>query len=93
MNSITYRIENYEEQIVVEPPEEEEHSNEEITETVLKTRLLISVNHKTAPEMSLEYGFSQEQKAYLDEVLSDRVLYYSMKDSELKTVAMHAPGN
>ena len=28
-----------------------------------------------------------------DEVLSDRVLYYSMKDSELKTVAMHAPGN
>ena len=72
MNSITYRIENYEEQIVVETPEEEEHSNEEITETVLRTRLLISVNHKTAPEMSLEYGFSQEQNAYLDEMLSDR---------------------
>ena len=72
MNSIIYGTENYEEQITVEPPEGDESTEEEVTETVSRTRLLISVSHKTAPEMSLEYGFSQEQNTYLDEMLSDR---------------------
>ena len=69
MNSISYTAETYEEEIVIEP---EEEGGEEKTETVTRTRLLISVSHKTADDISREYGFSREQNTYLSELQSER---------------------
>lgn len=37
--------------------------------TVTKTYLYITVAHKTVDEMALQYGFNQEQKDYLTELL------------------------
>lgn len=69
MNSISYTTETYEEEIVIEP---EEEGGEEKTETVIRTRLLISVSHRSADDISREYGFSREQNTYLYELQSER---------------------
>lgn len=69
MNSISYTTETYEEEIVIEP---EEEGAEEKTEIAVRTRLLISVSHRSADEISREYGFSQEQNSYLSELQSER---------------------
>ena len=39
--------------------------------TVTRTYLYITVTNKTADEMAAQYGFSDEQKEYLAELLSD----------------------
>ena len=38
---------------------------------VTRTYLIIETTHKTASEMAEQYGFSDEQKEYLTELLSD----------------------
>ena len=43
---------------------------DEITETVTIITLHIALTHKSADDMALEYGFSEEQKDLLDELLS-----------------------
>jgi len=63
--------------------------------------LKISVSHKTAEEMAEEYGFSDEQKQMLSELLSEenrslwsQVLYgIGVGDGEIITVALSQVGN
>jgi hypothetical protein len=71
----------------------------ETTETV--TTLYITVSHKTADEMAAEYGFTQQQKEYLAELLADEnsqlwstVLYgIGYSDDQIVTVALSQLGN
>ena len=74
MNTIDYATENYTEEVTVEVPSEdstdEDGVNEE-TQTVEKTRLLITISSKTAQQMAEEYGFNKEQLGYVTELLSE----------------------
>ena len=48
------------------------HGNIVETETtVTHTYLYITVSHKTADETAAQYGFNEEQKEYLAELLAD----------------------
>ena len=70
MNQINYRVETAEETVIVE----EVGENGEIIEvktTEMITTLYINVTHKTAPTMAYEYGFTEEQKQMLNELLQD----------------------
>lgn len=61
----------------------------------------ITVSHKTAYDMASKYGFNQEQREYLDELLSDEnnslwssVLYgTSGEDNQIVAVALSQAGN
>ena len=44
----------------------------ETTESVTRTYLYIRVTHKTPDEMAQQYGFTDEQKEQLRELLSDK---------------------
>lgn len=69
MNTITHRTETKEvTEVTVEGDGEDFKSTET---TVTKTILYITVSHKTADEMAEQYGFSEQQKAQLAELLSD----------------------
>src|SRR5574344_1153086 len=69
--------------------------------TVSRIYLYISVSHKTADEMAIQYGFSQEQKDSLFELLNEEnnmlwtsVLYGIAKaDGEIVSVALSQIGN
>ena len=71
----------------------------ETTETY--TTLYITVSHKTVDEMAQQYGFSQEQKDYLVELLNDEnnslwsaVLYgIGYSDDQIVAVALSQIGN
>lgn len=78
------------------------HGNIVTTEsTVTRTHLYITVSHKTADEMAKQYGFNEEQKALLKELLSEEyasiwssVLYgISAGDGEIVAVAASQIGN
>ena len=78
------------------------HGNIVETEsTVTQTYLYITVSHKTADEMAAQYGFNEEQKEYLAELLVDennslwsQVLYGIMgTDDQIVTVALSQIGN
>ena len=78
------------------------HGNIVETEsTVTQTYLYITVSHKTADEMAAQYGFNEEQKEYLAELLADennslwsQVLYGIMgTDDQIVTVALSQIGN
>lgn len=78
------------------------HGNIVTTEnTVTRTHLYITVSHKTADEMAEQYGFHEEQKAQLKELLSEEyaslwssVLYsISSGDGEIVAVAASQIGN
>jgi len=70
MNTITHRTETKEvTEVTVEGDGEDFTSTET---TVTKTILYITVSHKTATEMAEQYGFSEQQKAQLAELLSDQ---------------------
>ena len=64
--------------------------------TVTRTYLYIMVSHKTVDEMAAQYGFNQEQKDYLTELLQDKnnslwssVLYgITASDDQIVTVAL-----
>lgn len=78
------------------------HGNIVQTETtVTHTYLYITVSHKTVDEMAAQYGFNQEQKDYLAELLKDEnnsmwsaVLYgISYSSDQIVTVALSQVGN
>lgn len=78
------------------------HGNIVQTETtVTETFLYITVSHKTVDEMAAMYGFNQEQKEYLAELLKDennqlwsQVLYgIGYSDDQIVTVALSQVGN
>ena len=73
------------------------HGNIIQTETTqTRTYLYITVSHKTAEEMADQYGFDDEQRQMLSELLADennslwsQVLYgISIGDGEIVTVAL-----
>ena len=74
MNTIEYTTETYTEEVTVEVPSEDsadEGGVTEETQTVEKTRLLITITSKTAQQMAKEYGFNKEQLGYVTELLSE----------------------
>ena len=100
MNSISSRTETKTETVITES--DDGHGNIIETETtVTRTYLYITVSHKTAEEMAMQYGFNQEQNEYLAELLKEennslwsQVLYgISGGDGQIVTVALSQVGN
>lgn len=100
MNQISSRTESKTETQITET--DDGHGNIVQTETtVTHTYLYITVSHKTVDEMAAQYGFNQEQKDYLAELLKDEnnslwsaVLYgISYSDGDIVTVALSQVGN
>ena len=100
MNSISSRKESKSETVITET--DDGNGNIVQTETtVTRTYLYITVSHKTVDEMAVQYGFNQEQKNYLTELLQDKnnslwssVLYgITASDDQIVTVALSQIGN
>ena len=100
MNQISSRTESKTETQITET--DDGHGNIVQTETtVTRTYLYITVSHKTVDEMAAQYGFNQEQKDYLAELLKDennslwsQVLYgITSGDGQIVTVALSQVGN
>ena len=100
MNQISSRTESKTETQLTET--DDGHGNIVQTETtVTRTYLYITVSHKTVDEMAAQYGFNQEQKDYLAELLKDennslwsQVLYgITGGDGQIVTVALSQVGN
>ncbi len=100
MNQISSRTESKTETQITET--DDGHGNIVQTETtVTHTYLYITVSHKTVDEMAVQYGFNQEQKDYLSELLKDEnnsmwsaVLYgISYSSDQIVTVALSQVGN
>ena len=100
MNSISSRTESKSETVITET--DDGNGNIVQTETtVTRTYLYITVSHKTVDEMAVQYGFNQEQKDYLTELLQDKnnslwssVLYgITASDDQIVTVALSQIGN
>ena len=100
MNTVSSSVETAEETVIVEEVDEEGNIVPvETTETI--TTLYISVAHKTAETMAEEYGFSEEQKQMLRELLQDEnatmwsaVLYgIHSPDEQIVAVAASQIGN
>ena len=74
MTVIEVTTETYTEEITVEVPTEDSTDEDgmvEETQTVERTRLVISISGKTAQQMAEEYGFDEKQLGYVTELLSD----------------------
>jgi len=100
MNQINSRVETTEETVLIEDVDEE--GNIVVTETTETiTTLYITVTHKTATTMAYEYGFTEEQKQMLNELLQDEnasmwaaVLYgIHSADEQIVAVAESQIGN
>ena len=100
MNEISSRTESKTETVITES--DDGHGNIVQTETtVTRTYLYITVSHKTADEMADLYGFNEEQRQQLSELLAEennslwsQVLYgISGGDSEIVNVALSQVGN
>ena len=100
MNTISSRTESKSETVITET--DDGNGNIVQTETtVTRTCLYITVSHKTVDEMAVQYGFNQEQKDYLTELLQDKnnslwssVLYgITASDDQIVTVALSQIGN
>lgn len=100
MNEISSRTENKTEIQITES--DDGHGNIVETETtVTQTYLYITVSHKTAEEMADKYGFNEEQRQQLSELLAEEnnslwsaVLYgITIGDGEIVTVALSQVGN
>ena len=100
MNSISSRTESKSETVITET--DDGNGNIVQTETtVTRTYLYITVSHKTVDEMAAQYGFNQEQKEYLTELLQEKnnslwssVLYgITASDDQIVTVALSQIGN
>ena len=100
MNEISSRTETKTETVITES--DDGHGNIVQTETtVTQTYLYITVSHKTADEMAEQYGFNEEQRQQLLELLAEennslwsQVLYgISVGDGEIVTVALSQLGN
>lgn len=96
MNEISSRTESKTETVITET--DDGHGNIVETET---TETQTTVSHKSADEMTAQYGFSEEQKGYLAELLADEnnslwsaVLYgVSYEEGQIVTVALSQVGN
>ena len=100
MNQISSRTETRTETVITETDD----GNGNIVETettVTQTYLYITVSHKTAEEMAAQYGFNEEQKEQLAELLAEEnrslwsaVLYgiYTV-DGAIVSVALSQVGN
>ena len=74
MTVIEFTTETYTEEITVEVPTEDSTDEDgmvEETQTVERTRLVISISGKTAQQMAEEYGFDEKQLGYVTELLSE----------------------
>ena len=74
MTVIEFTTETYTEEITVEVPTEDSTDEDgmvEETQTVERTRLVISISGKSARQMAEEYGFDEKQLGYVTELLSD----------------------
>ena len=100
MNQINSRVETTEETVLIEDVDED--GNIVVTETTeTVTTLYITVTHKTAMTMAYEYGFTEEQKQMLNELLQDEnasmwaaVLYgIHSADEQIVAVAESQIGN
>lgn len=100
MNAISSSMETKTETVI----ETSDDGNGNIVETevtVTQTYLYITVSHKTADEMATQYGFSEDQKEQLAELLADEnnslwtgVLYgITGSDGEIVSVALSQIGN
>ena len=99
MNHIECRTESYDE-TVIETTIDEDGNPVETETTVTRTRLYITVTHKTAEEMADEYGFSAEQREQLAALLSDEnaslwsaALYGIDFSGDIVEVALSQVGN
>ena len=101
MNTISHSTETYTEEETVEVDvegEDGETHTEEQTQTVEKTRLIITISGKTAQEMAAELGFTDVQLRYLEELLSDEYaqLWYGLPmggSNDIVHVALSQVGN
>ena len=100
MNQINSYVETTEETVLIESVDED--GNIVVTETTeTVTTLYITVTHKTAMTMAYEYGFTEEQKQMLNELLQDEnasmwaaVLYgIHSADEQIVAVAESQIGN
>ena len=100
MNEISSRTESKTEEVITET--DDGHGNIVETETtVTRTYLYITVSHKTAEEMAAQYGFDEEQKEQLAELLAEEnrslwsaVLYgIYTEDGAIVSVALSQVGN
>ena len=100
MNQISSRAETRTETVITET--DDGHGNIVETETtVTQTYLYITVSHKTAEEMAAQYGFNEEQKEQLAELLAEEnrslwsaVLYgIYTEDGAIVSVALSQVGN
>ena len=100
MNNISSRTEDKLETVITETDD----GNGNIVQrknTERRTYLYITVSHKTAYDMASKYGFNQEQRKYLDELLGDEnnslwssVLYgTSGEDNQIVAVALSQVGS
>ena len=100
MNQISSRTETKTETVITETDD----GNGNIVETettVTQTYLYITVSHKTAEEMAAQYGFDEEQKEQLAELLAEEnrslwsaVLYgIYTEDGAIVSVALSQVGN
>lgn len=100
MNNISSRTEDKLETVITET-DDGNGNIVQIKNTERRTYLYITVSHKTAYDMASKYGFNQEQREYLDELLSDEnnslwssILYgTSGEDNQIVAVALSQVGN
>ena len=74
MTVIEFTTETYTEEITVEVPTDDSTDEDgmvEETQTVERTRLVISIFGKTARQMAEEYGFDEKRLGYVTELLSE----------------------
>ena len=74
MTVIEFTTETYTEEITVMVPTDDSTDEDgmvEETQTVERTRLVISISGKTAQQMAVEYGFNEKQLGYVTELLSE----------------------
>lgn len=98
ISQISHSTEIYTEEETVTVTDEEGNETEE-TQTVERTRLIITISGKTAEQIAQEYGFTQEQLGYLAELLSDdyEELWYGLPfgggSDDIVAVALSQVGN
>lgn len=99
MNSVDYATEIYTEEVTVEIEDSSGEVSEE-TQTIEKTRLVITVSGKTAQQIAEEYGFTAEQLGYVAELLSEEYAeFWTMLSlpvvgsDDIVTVALSQVGN
>ena len=103
MTVIEFATEIYTEEITVLVPTEDSTDEDgmvEETQTVERTRLIISVSGKTAQQMAEEHGFGEKQLGYVTELLSEEYsdLWVSLSvpgtgSDDIVAVALSQVGN